>query len=151
LVDLPTYDCAVPASALHGGGVDVGGMKFLHRHLGRNRNTYSPGPTTKINNDGGVGPRGEALPQQCHGFRNEELRAATRHKNTGINGNAKPTKAGPAKNIFKRFTRNTTANPCRELIVARRLGQQQLRFFLGENTAGRPQEGDNFGKTGTGN
>ena len=126
-------------------------MKFLHRHLGRNRNTHSSRSTTKINNDAGLRTGGEALPQQCHGFRNEEFRTSTRHKNTVINSNAKSTKAGPAKNIFKRLTSNTTADPLCELIAAGRLGQQQLRFFLGENTAGRPQQGDNFGKTGTGN
>jgi hypothetical protein len=151
LIDLPTYSCEIPSSAVHRGGIDVCCMKFLHRHLGSNRNAHSSGSTTKINNDAGLRTGSEALPLQCHGFRNEEFRAAARHKNTGINGNAKPTKAGPAKNILKRLTRNTTADPSRELITAGRLGQQQLRFFLGENTAGRPQQGDNFGKTGTGN
>ncbi len=125
-------------------------MKFLHRHLGRNRNTHSSGSTTKVNNDAGLLTGSEALPQQSHGFRNEEFRTAARHKNTGVNTNAKTTKAGPAKNTFKRLTRNTAANPLRELIEAGRLGQQQLRFFLRENTASRPQQADNFGKTGTG-
>jgi hypothetical protein len=132
-------------------GINVGGVKFLHWHLGGNGRTDSSGSTTKINNDARLRTSSEALPQPCDGFRNEEFGTAAGHKNTGIDGNAKSAEAGPPKNEFERLTGSAAANPFRELFGARRLGQQQLRFFLCEDTASRPQQGDNLGKTGAGN
>jgi hypothetical protein len=125
-------------------------VKFLYRYLGGNGHTDGAGSTAKINNHARLRACCEALPQQRDSFRNKKFCAQARHKNTGINGNTKTTKAGPANNVFKRLTGNAPVNPFSELHGGGRFGQQQLRFFFGENATSRPEQSDNFGKNGTG-
>jgi hypothetical protein len=149
-MDLPAYNCEVPASAFYGRGVDVGGVKFLDRHLGSNRHTHCSGSTAKINDDAGLGACRHALLQQRNGLRNNKFRSPARHEDTGINGNAKATEPGPANNVFKGLTGNPPANPFGELRGAGRFGQQQFGFFFGEDAACRPEQGNDFGKNGTG-
>ena len=123
-MDLPADSCQVPAGALYGYGVDVGGVKLLDPHLGINRHTHGSGPTAKINNHARLRSRRKALPQQRDGLRNKKSCAQARHKDAGINGNTKTTKPGPANNVFKGLPGNAPTNPFGELRGIGRFGQQ---------------------------
>lgn len=129
----------VASGARHSRRVDVHGVELRFIKYNGERRGDCAGSATKVDDDG---PRPV---NQGSCLVNKQLGAEARHEHTGPQSDAQAAELRPAKDVLERDARDTPIDQGGEL--SRRICRidEQPCLFLGEDTAGRPESGYDFG------
>ena len=131
----------VTAGAPHRGRVDVdcvqldpGGGPGGRGQCGADRARAA----TQVNDNG-------TWPGQGGGLVDEELGAAARDEDTGVHGDPQAAELRPAEEVFEGHAGGSPIHHGGDVVRGAGCADEQPRFVLGEDTAGRPKPGDDDG------
>jgi hypothetical protein len=136
-VDL-TIGGDVAASAPHRDGVDVDGVQLDRTEERDQRGAHRARAAAEVEDD-------SSWPGEGGGLADEELGATARHEDAGVQGDPQVAELRPAEDVFEWHAGGSPAHHGGEVGRRPRCGDEQLRFVLGEDTAGGPKPGDDDG------
>jgi hypothetical protein len=138
VVDLAAGRGDVATGAPYRGRVDVRGMQLdvVQRHGQRRADRARA--TAQVNHD-------SSWPGHGSGLADQELGAASGDEDPGVHGYPKAAELSPAEDVLKGQAGGPPVHHGGEFGWRPRRGDEQLRFVLGEDTAGGRKPGDDDG------
>ncbi len=132
----------VAPGTVDGERVDVGRVQLQARHGRVDGGADRARPTAQVNHERS-GPGGGA--DQAHRLADEQLTAPAGDEYAASDGDPPPAELSPAQDVLERLTRAAPLDEPIELGGRPRRLEQQGRFVLGEDTAGRAEPADDCG------
>jgi len=121
-------------------GFNICRMQIHPRRLAKDGHPHGTRTTAEVHHNRGC--RQGVVPQQCQSLGDQQFRAAPRHKDARLNQDPAAGELCPAQDVFEGNTLHAAPDVPPEFRGATGFSQQEPGFIFGENTAGRPQQGD---------